>query len=27
MADGATSILGSKTGPSSAEENAKSLKQ
>ena len=26
MADGATSILGSKTGPSSTEENAKSLK-
>ena len=27
MADGATSILGSKTGPSSAEENAKNLKK
>ena len=26
MADGATSILGSKTGPSSSEENAKNLK-
>ena len=26
MADGATSILGSKTGPSSAEENAKNFK-
>ena len=27
MADGATSILGSKTGPSSTEENAKDLKK
>ena len=27
MADGATSILGSKTGPSSTEENAKKLKK
>ena len=27
MADGATSVLGSKTGPSSAEENAKNLKK
>ena len=27
MADGATSILGSKTGPSSTEENAKNLKK
>ena len=27
VADGATSILGSKTGPSSAEENAKNLKK
>ena len=26
MADGATSVLGSKTGPSSTEENAKNLK-
>ena len=26
VADGATSILGSKTGPSSTEENAKTLK-
>ena len=27
MADGATSIKGSKTGPSSTEENAKKLKE
>ena len=27
MADGATSVLGSKTGPSSTEENAKNLKK
>ena len=26
MADGATSVLGSKTGPSSTEEKAKNLK-